>query len=188
MCPQTNSMCSWHSHMSPLRSYTIAFSAFHHEEPVFASWRVNHVPGLTSCGPACRPLVRCGQIFHTPPPSTPARMHLLPSQTQSPGLWVPNCYGPQPPCVIRLAMMFGHGLFALLFFAKHCSTDPVCLNPLDVTLMDYRGGVHGGGGYVCDWMRKELQTGNVVHVKQQSSGKWIRGEWSPPAAMLRAVN
>ncbi len=148
MCPQTNSMCSWHSHMSPLRSYTIAFSAFHHEEPVFASWRVNHVPGLTSCGPACRPLVRCGQIFHTPPPSTPARMHLLPSQTQSPGLWVPNCYGPQPPCVIRLAMMFGHGLFALLFFAKHCSTDPVCLNPLDVTLMDYRGGVHGGGG-VC---------------------------------------
>ncbi len=147
MCPQTNSMCSWHSHMSPLRSYTIAFSAFHHEEPVFASWRVNHVPGLTSCGPACRPLVRCGQIFHTPPPSTPARMHLLPSQTQSPGLWVPNCYGPQPPCVIRLAMMFGHGLFASLFFAKHCSTDPVCLNPLDVTLMDYRGGVHGGG--VC---------------------------------------
>ncbi len=32
------------------------------------------------------------------------------------------------------------------FFAQHCSTDPVCLNPLDVTLMDYRGGVHGGGG------------------------------------------
>lgn len=37
--PKQYSMCAWSWHTIPLRSYTIAASAFHHEEPVFASWR-----------------------------------------------------------------------------------------------------------------------------------------------------
>ncbi len=110
----------------------------------------------------------CGQIFHTPPPSTPARMHLLPSQTQSPGLWVP--VRPPTPLVYKVGGdVWPRFVCLLLFFAHHCSTDPVCLNPLDVTLMDCRDGVHGGV--------------NMCVIGRGRSFRWeMLGAWSSRAA------
>ncbi len=105
------------------------------------------LPAAQPAGPSWD--LSCGQIFHTPPPSTPARMHLLPSQTQSPGLWVP--VRPPTPLLYKVGGdVWPRFVCLLLFFAHHCSTDPVCLNPLDVTLMDCRDGVHGG--WICVWL------------------------------------
>ncbi len=152
------------AHVSPLE--------LHHSIQCFSSWRASLC--FLESKPCAwfdilRPSLQAPREMRPdlPHPSTIYACKNAPSPQPD---TIPRPKSPQllrPPTPLRYKVgddVWQRFVCFYFFFAQHCSTDPVCLNPLDVTLMDYRGGVHGGG---------ELQTGNVGHVKQHSSGKWM---------------
>lgn len=191
-------MCTWSWHTIPLRGYTIAASAFHHEEPVSASWRerrgtVERDRKQKPCAwlhfPA-KPVGPSWDLSHGQFLPHPSTHPYLQECTFSPARHNPQAResrsGPQPSLLYKVGGDAWPWFVCLsFFFPQQCSTDPVCLNPLDVTLMDCRG-----GGWICVlvWRRSFRWEMFDAWSGRAARGKEKGGEWFPPAAVLRAVN
>lgn len=99
--------------------------------------------------PAARPVgpswdLSRGQIFHTLPLIHACKNAPFPQPDTIPRPMNPGT-APNPPSLYKVGGDVWPWFVCLsLFFPQQCSTDPVCLNPLDVTLMDCRG-----GGWIC---------------------------------------
>lgn len=137
----------------------------HHSSQCFSSWRASlcflerekkhsreRQKTKTMCLaslPTARPVgpswdLSRGQIFHTPPLIHACKNAPFPQPDTIPRPMNPGT-APNPPLLYKVGGDVWPWFVCLsLFFPQQCSTDPVCLNPLDVTLMDCRG-----GGWIC---------------------------------------